>query len=180
MHVLWLLQWHSIKTYLTFALMPHTSLALSCDLMQPIWHTLYLFVSSLCQWTLHHFHESMLSSFKFGTLKSTPPLLQFTHNGSPSALHCSSVFSVQECTGDSVYTSGAWMHTHGLAQADMLSSFVHNMTMDAWQEDQVSRMKVRAPLTPGHCHAHTASVAQRQHATHACMTTLWKADTWQG
>ena len=120
---------------------------------------------------LHHHSACGLSiastsSFKVGTLKSTLPLLQFTPNGSPLALHFSSVFSVQECTGDSVYTSGVWTHACGLVQVDVLSSFVCNMMMDAWQEDQVYRMKVHATLAPGHCHAHTVSVAPRQHATH--------------
>ena len=73
---------------------------------------------------------------------------------------------VQECMGDSAYTSGVWTHARGLARVDVLSSFVHNVMMDAWQEDQVRRMNVHVPLAPGHCHAHAASVAQRQRATH--------------
>ena len=73
---------------------------------------------------------------------------------------------VQECTGDSAYTSGVWTHARGLARVDVLSSFVHNMMMDAWQEDQVRRMNVHVLLAPGHCHAHAASVAWRQCAAH--------------
>ena len=68
--------------------------------------------------------------------------------------------------GDMVYTSGVWMHTGGLVRVDVLSSFVHNVMMDAWQEDQVHRIKVHVLLAPGCCHAHAASVALRQRATH--------------
>ena len=150
----------------------HTSLSPSCPmppLPSPATSRRQSGTPSIC---LHHCSASglsitsMSSSFTFDTLKSTPPLLQFTPNGSPSALRCSSVFSVQECTGDLAYTSGAWMHAHGLVQVDMLSSFVHNVTMDAWQEDQVHRMKVHASLMPGCCHAHAASVAWRKPAIH--------------
>ena len=42
-----------LNTHLAFALMPCTSLALSCALTLPIQRTLYLFTSSL--WTLHQF-----------------------------------------------------------------------------------------------------------------------------
>ena len=78
--------------------------------------------------------------------------------------------------------SGVWTYTRGLARVDVLSSFVCNMMMDAWQEDQVCRMNVNVHvlLAPGRCHAHAASVARRQRAAHACATTLWKADTRWG